>query len=114
MATSSGRTRNDASRSDFQAHECYTVKLLFDGAQADRHYRVWHKATTYMCVLLEQAPSILGRLRVGDTMNVKYFDSDQAVSPEHLETEIRKVKKRNQGRLKGRYLLDLKIRGNQH
>ena len=113
MATSSSQTWNPASKSDLQADECYTVQLLFDGVYADRQHKVWHKATTYMCVLLEEGSNILDRLRVGDTMNIKYFHTDQGVASEYLETQIRNIKKGNQGRLKGRYLLDLEIRETQ-
>jgi hypothetical protein len=90
------------------------VELIFDGASADRQYQVWHKATTYLCVLLEEPPNILQKLRIGDKVKIKYFDTDQSVPSEYLETEIRKVKKGNQGRLKGRYLLNLQIRETQH
>ena len=114
MARSSGQTWNHVSKSVPQADECYTVELLFDGGHADRQYKVWHKATTYMCVLLEETSDILDRVRVGDRMNIRYFDTDQTVASEYLETEVRHVKKGNQGRLKGQYLLNLEIRETQH
>jgi len=114
MARSSGQTWNNDSKSALQADECYTVELLFDGACAVRQYKVWHKGTTYMCVLLEETSEILNRVRVGDRMNIRYFEADQTVASEYLETEVRNVKKGNQGRLKGQYLLDLEIRESQH
>jgi hypothetical protein len=114
MGRSSGQTGNNVSKSALQADECYTVELLFEGAHAVRQYKVWHKGTTYMCVLLEETSDILNRLRVGDRMNIRYFDTDQTVAPEYLQTEVRNVKKGYQGRLKGQYLLDLEIRESRH
>jgi predicted DNA-binding WGR domain protein len=114
MGGSCGQTGNNVSKSAVQADECYTVELLLDGAHAVRQYKVWHKGTTYMCVLLEETSDILNWVRVGDRMNIRYFDTDQTVVSEYLETEVRKVKKGNQGRLKGQYLLDLEIRESRH
>jgi hypothetical protein len=101
------------SNSAHQTDECYTVELIFDGNHTARQYKVWHKATTYMCVLLEEPSDILNRVRVGDRMNIRYFDTDQTVPSECLKTEVRNVKKGNQGRLKGQYLLDLQIQESQ-
>ena len=114
MGGSCGRTGNNVSKPAVQADECYTVELLLDGAHAVRQYKVWHKGTTYMCVLLEETSDVLNWVRVGDRMNIRYFDTDQTVASEYLETEVRKVKKGNQGRLKGQYLLDLEIRESRH
>jgi hypothetical protein len=114
VTKSSGQTRNDVSKSAHQADECYTVELLFDGKHAARQYKVWHKATTYLCVLVEESSDILNRVRVGDRMNIRYFDTDQTVPSEYLETEVRNVKRGNRGRLKGQYLLDLDIQESRH
>jgi hypothetical protein len=114
MSPAAGQSLNRTSKSYLEAHECYTVELHVEAPDATRQYKVWHKATTYMSVVLEETSNLVDRLRVGDRLKIKYFETDQAVPSEYLETEILNIKKRDQGRLKGQYLLDLQIREPQH
>lgn len=114
MSPEAGQSLNPRFKSYLETDESYTVELHVDAPHAPRQYKVWHKATTYMSVVLEETSNLVGRLRVGDRLNIKYFETDQTVPSEYLETEILNIKKRDQGRLKGQYLLDLQIREPQH
>jgi hypothetical protein len=62
------------------------------------------------CFIIKEDKDILDRLRVGDRLNMKYYDTDLGCPSEYLETEIRKIKKNDRGRLRGQYLVDLEIR----
>ncbi|MGD8229594.1 MAG: hypothetical protein PVI20_17590 [Desulfobacteraceae bacterium] len=94
--------------------ECYSIKLPLAGVEVPRQFKVWHKASTYMCFVVNEGSDVLERLRVGDTLNLRYYDTDLVFPSEYLETEIRNIKKNDQGRLKGRYLVDLEILEAKH
>ena len=64
-----------------------------------------------MCVLVKEDSDILPRLKIGDTLEMKYYSADAAYSSEHKKTAIRDIAKNDQGRFKGHYLVALEILG---
>jgi hypothetical protein len=71
--------------------------------------KVWHKSTTYLCLLVEEDPSALIEFREGETLILKYHRLDSSLPSERLRTTVRKIKREKEGKLKGHYLIDLEI-----
>ncbi|MBW2020791.1 MAG: hypothetical protein JRI65_12500 [Deltaproteobacteria bacterium] len=72
-------------------------------------FKIWNIASTSMCILVKEDSDILSWLKVGDTMNVKYYSTDLDYPPQYLATAIRHITKNDQGRFKGHYLVGLEI-----
>ena len=77
-------------------------------------FKVWHKSSTYLCLLAEQDPSALLEFRQGEMLSMEYYDADSILPSEHLKTSVRKIKRNDGGRLKGQYLVDLEILKSYH
>ena len=77
-------------------------------------FRVWHKSPTYLCLLAGQDPSALLEFREGELLTMAYHDAGSIVPAEHLKTAVRKIKRNEEGRLKGQYLVDLEILKSYH
>ncbi|MBU2497481.1 MAG: hypothetical protein KKE57_01140 [Proteobacteria bacterium] len=92
-----------------QVEEGFTVAFPMDGYDRHCQFRVWHKAPTYMCFVVKGDRHILDRLKVGYSLNMKYYETDLSRPSEFLETRIRKIKKNIRGPLMGQYLVDLEI-----
>ena len=60
-------------------------------------------------VLVNKDSSVLPLLKVGDTLDSKYYSSDSAYPSKNMRTVIRHITKNTNGRLKGHYLVGLKI-----
>ena len=93
----------------------YSVAFPVNGFDPLCELKVWHKSPDYLCLLVhETSAAILPRLKVGETLRMNYYTMDLARPSERLETEVLKVKKNDQGRLRGQYLVDLQILKSYH
>ncbi|MBW1739941.1 MAG: PilZ domain-containing protein [Deltaproteobacteria bacterium] len=97
-----------------QVDHYYSVEFSINGLEAPYQFKIRNIASTSMCVLVKEGSDILPRLKVGDTLNVKYYSADSLHPPEYLETAIRHITKNDQGRFKGHYLVGLEILESQN
>ena len=73
-------------------------------------FKIWNMAPPEsMCVLVREDSEILDSLRVGETLTMKYYTADSLYPIKDLETEIRDIKKKDQGRFKGHFVVGLEI-----
>lgn len=96
-------------RSQAVMEQFYSVELSVRGLDIPYQFRLWNLASPFTCVLVKEYSEILPRLRVGDTLNMKYYPSGTVYRPESLKTAIRHVTKNDQGRFRGHYLVGLEI-----
>ena len=73
--------------------------------------RIWDYGSGYMSILLKEGSIALPLLKVGDTLDSKYYSIDSVYPSENMRTVISHITKKNNGRLKGHYLIGLKIVG---
>ncbi len=93
--------------------EYYAVEFSIEGLELPYQFRIWNMASRSMCVLVKEGSDILSRLKVGDTLNMKYYAGGSVVEPEYRTTAIRHITKSEDGRFKGHYLVGLEILGNE-
>lgn len=86
-----------------------SVEFSINGLEIAYQFKIWNTASTPMCVLVKEDSNIVPRLKVGDTLNMKYYPTGSAYSPECLETAILHITKNDQGRFRGHYLVGLEI-----
>ena len=87
----------------------YSVEFAVEGLESAYQFKIWNKSSTHMSILVKENSDVLSQLRVGDTLNMKYY-SDNLIHPtEYLETAIRQISRKDQGRLKGHYLVGLEL-----
>ena len=53
--------------------------------------------------------SILKHLKVGDTLNMRYYKTELPKPSDYTKTEIKHVTRQDEGQLKGHYLIGLAI-----
>ena len=87
----------------------YSVEVSIRGLSAPYQFKIWNMSTPCMSVLVKEYSDILSRLKVGDTLNMKYYSCNSPYRPECLKTVIRHITKNDQGRFKGHYVVDLEI-----
>lgn len=92
-----------------QGHQYYSVEVAIDGLDFSYQFRIWNISSTPMCVLVKEDSDILPRLKVGETLNMKYYSTGSVHPPEYWETAIRHIIRNDQGRFKGHYLVGLEI-----
>jgi hypothetical protein len=98
-------------RSEHRKQGCqyHSVEFSIDGLELPYIFKIWNIASMSMCVLVKEDSDILLRLKLGDTLNIKYYSVGSIDPPKYLETAIRHITKSEQGRFKGHYLVGLEI-----
>jgi hypothetical protein len=87
----------------------YSVEFAVEGLESAYQFKIWNKTSTHMSILVKENSEVLPQLKVGDTLNMRYY-SDNLIHPsECLETAIRRITRNDQGRLKGHYLVGLEL-----
>ena len=86
-----------------------SVEFSIKGLDFPYHVRIWDNASESMSILVNECSSVLPLLKVGDTLDSKYYSEDSVYPSENMRTVIRHITKNNNGRLKGHYLIGLKI-----
>ena len=87
----------------------HSVEFSVRGIDVPYQFRIWDRSSACMHVLVNEYSDILPRLKVGDTLEMKYYSTNSVYRPECLKTAIRHITKNDQGRFKGHYLVGLEI-----
>lgn len=90
----------------------YSAEFLVNGLEVFHQVKIWEKAPKAVSVLVKENSGILHLLKVGDTLNVKYYSIQSAYLSDWQKTAVRHITWNDQGKLKGHYLVGLEILGN--
>jgi hypothetical protein len=90
----------------------YSAEFVLDGLEIPYQFKIWEKRQRGVSVLVKESSNILQLLKVGDTLNVKYYSMRSAYPSEGQKTAVRHITRNEQGRLKGHCLVGLEILGN--
>lgn len=90
-------------------NQYYSVKFSLRGVQNTYLSRVWDKSVSSMHLLIEDTSDLISRLKVGDTVTMRYYSTDLRNPSEYLKASVQHITKKDQGRLKGHYLVGLDI-----
>ncbi len=96
-------------RSAKKAVKYSSVEFLVKGLFAHYQFKIWCMGSSPMCFFVKENSDILSRLKVGDTLNMKYYSNDSAYPPESLTTQIRDITRKEQGQFRGHCLVGLQI-----
>lgn len=87
----------------------YSAEFLVEGVEVLYQFKVWDAASSSLSVLVNEHSQILPRLKVGDTLDVKYYSTDAAYPSRYQKSAIRHITRNDEGRLKGHFLVGLEI-----
>ena len=87
----------------------YSAEFVLDGLDFSYQFRIWEKAPKAVSVLVKENSDILHLLKVGDTLNVKYYSIKSAYPFDCQKTAISHITRNDRGRLKGHYVVGLEI-----
>ena len=73
------------------------------------HFKLWRMDNSHVCILVKEDSQLLPRLKEGDRLNMKYYCREAVSDSEFRETDIQMIRKAENGRFKGHYLVYLDI-----
>jgi hypothetical protein len=91
-----------------------SVELPVEGSDLSARVKVWFKSPTHICLVLEENSDVLPRLNVGNALSLIYYSTDPVCPSEYLAAEILNIRKKEEGKLRGRYLVELEILKTYH
>jgi hypothetical protein len=71
------------------------------------HFLIWDISPKGMSILVKEDSHVLKSLKIGDSLDMKYFIKDSPEPTEYLKTRIRHITKDEQGRFEGHFLVGL-------
>ncbi len=87
----------------------YSVEIPLEGLENVHQFKIWNIAQGTLGVVVREESELLTYLRVGDTIEMKYYILNPAYPPKFLPTKIRHIKREDQGRFKGHVVIALDI-----
>lgn len=103
------RSINNGPEVNHNSNQYHSVEFSIKGLELPYQVRIWDNAAESMNILVREDSNVLQHLKVGDTLDTKYYSSGSVYPSENMRTLIRHITKNNKGRLKGHYLIGLKI-----
>lgn len=87
----------------------HSVEFYVDGMDIPYQFKIWDMASESINVLIKDGSGVLPLIKEGDILDMKYYSNGSVYPSEKIPTVIRHVTRKNQGRLKGHYLVGLAI-----
>jgi hypothetical protein len=92
-----------------RTEDFHSVELSLRALPIAYQFRIFHMDSDPMCFLVKDNSDILDQLKVGDTLDMKYYSSNSAVPCKSLATQISDITRKEQGRFKGHCLVGIEI-----
>jgi hypothetical protein len=102
-----GTDRRTESRSF--ADKYSSVEFSIKELPYNYQFKIWETSPSGVSILIKKESAVLGHLRVGDILTMKYYPIDNFEQPESFETEIKHISKNEDPRFKGLYLIGLSL-----
>jgi hypothetical protein len=87
----------------------HSVELSLRTLPSAYQFKILRTGSDPMCFLVKDNSDILNQIKVGDTLDMKYYSGDSAIPSKSLETEISDITRKEQGRFKGHCLVGIEI-----
>jgi hypothetical protein len=87
----------------------HSVEFSVDGLYFLYQFKIQSLSESSIGVLIRENSEIMGLLKVGDIIKMKYYPKDAFFPAELLDTEIQYITKEEQGRFQGHYLIGLAL-----
>ena len=102
-----GKDRRSESRSF--ADKYSSVEFSIKELPYNYQYKIWETSPSGVSILVKEESAVLGHLKVGDVLKMKYYPIDSFKQPVSFETEIKHITKNDEPRFKGLYLVGLSL-----
>jgi hypothetical protein len=87
----------------------YSVEIPIDALGVVYQFKICAIDSPCIFIVVTENSGILPWLKVGDTVNMKYYSTDVLSPVDYLDTEIRTITRQDQARFKAHYLVGFEI-----
>jgi hypothetical protein len=87
----------------------HSVEISLKETAYSYQFRIWNRSTRGICVVVKADSDLVGHIKEGDILTMKYYATDPERPIENLKTKIRHITKNDEGQFKGHYVVGLSI-----
>ena len=87
----------------------FSVEFSKKGLDDIYQFKIWNISSKGICILVKEDSALMGYLKVGDVLDMKYYPLDESGPIQRSKTEITHITKDSEGRFKGHFLVGLSI-----
>lgn len=87
----------------------YSVEFQISGLDFIHQFKIFKTEDSSMIILAKEGSSIIKAIKEGDTIPMKYYSFDTLCPTKVMNTRIKGIKKEDQGRFLGHYVVQLSI-----
>lgn len=91
----------------------YSVQFTTEGLDSVYQFKLWNISSKGLCILIKEDSVVLKHLTVDDTIEMTYYRADSPGAFDKLQTQIKHITKKEDGRFKGHFLVGLTILTNK-
>ena len=91
------------------ADQYCSVEFSISKEQPDYLFEIKDMSSFGLCIIVKEGSTIINHLKVGDIIDMKYYQSKRTLKPELIKTEIKHITKDDLGQYKGNYLVGLSV-----
>jgi hypothetical protein len=92
--------------------EYYSVEFSIGDVGFVYQFKIWNISSKGLCLVVREDSEVLRHLKVGETMRMKYYQTDALRTSEYLNTRVAHITKDETGRFKGHFLVGICISEN--
>jgi hypothetical protein len=91
--------------------DLYSVEINLGGSIPIYQFQLRDTSPSGACILVREDSPILKHLSVGQQLDMKYYSMDKSNPTEYFKSEIMHITKSDSRRLKGHYLVGVRLVG---
>jgi len=86
-----------------------SVEISASEEEPNYLFKIRDISSSGLCIIVKEGSEALNHLKVGDIIDMKYYQSKRTLKPELIKTEIKHITKDDLGQYKGNYLVGLSV-----
>jgi len=89
--------------------EYYSVEFSISGIEMTYQFKIWNISTKGLCLVVRPESDILRHLKVGETIQMKFYREIASKPADFINTKIYHITKDDTGKFRDHYLIGLGI-----
>jgi hypothetical protein len=98
------------------ADQYCSVEFSISKGEPNYLFEIKDMSASGLCIIVKEGSAVLNHLKVGDTIDMKYYHPKETERPKLIKAEVKHISKDALGRYKGNYLVGLSVleKGNEN
>ncbi|MDY6879039.1 MAG: PilZ domain-containing protein [Desulfatiglans sp.] len=88
--------------------EYYSVEVSIEEIASVYRFKIWDMSSKGLCIVVKKDSALIGHLKVGDILDMKYYTTDSSRPGKFLRTKVVHITS-DEPRFAGQYLVGISV-----